>query len=104
MSLHPEDCERKEEHPWKGRMPSQLHEVLLQLFRNRPLLAPELLREALHVELPKFSEARIDSADLTVRPLGSRPCRVLYVRTVTRVIGWPLGVNAGRTDSAQPII
>jgi hypothetical protein len=45
-------------------MPSQLHEVLLELFRNRPLLAPELLRDALHVELPKFADARIDSADL----------------------------------------
>jgi hypothetical protein len=45
-------------------MPSQLHEALLELFRNRPLLAPELLRDALHVELPNFAEARIDSADL----------------------------------------
>lgn len=54
-------------------MPSQLHEVLLQLFRNRPLLAPELLRDALQVQLPKFTEARIDSADLTeVQPAEYR--------------------------------
>lgn len=33
-------------------MPSQLHEALLLLFRNRPALAPELLREALDVPLP----------------------------------------------------
>ena len=46
-------------------MPSQLHESLLFLFRNRPVLAPELLRDALHVELPRFTGARIDSADLT---------------------------------------
>lgn len=46
-------------------MPSQLHEALLLLFRNRPALAPELLRDALHVELPQYTEARIDSADLT---------------------------------------
>lgn len=46
-------------------MPSQLHEVLLQLFRNRPELAPELLRDALHQELPSYTEARIDSADLS---------------------------------------
>jgi hypothetical protein len=45
-------------------MPSQLHEVSLQLFRNRPSLAPELLRDALGVELPAFTETRIDSADL----------------------------------------
>jgi hypothetical protein len=47
------------------QMPSMLHEILLQLFRNRPELAPELLREALHVTLPPYSEARIESADLT---------------------------------------
>ena len=40
--------------------PQQLHEVLLQPFRNRPLLAPELLRDALHVELPQFRRARIE--------------------------------------------
>ncbi len=46
-------------------MPSQLHEMLLLLFRNRPALAPELVREALHVELPSYSEVRLESADLT---------------------------------------
>jgi hypothetical protein len=50
-------------------MPSQLHEALLLLFRNRPTLAPELMRDALHFELPAFTEARIGSADLTeVKP------------------------------------
>jgi hypothetical protein len=29
------------------RTPSILHESLLELFRNRPALAPELLRDAL---------------------------------------------------------
>ena len=46
-------------------MPSFLHEALLMLFRNRPALAPELLRDALHVELPDYTEVRVDSADLT---------------------------------------
>jgi hypothetical protein len=46
-------------------MPSHLHEALLLLFRNRPALAPELLREALHVQLPDYTDVRIDSADLT---------------------------------------
>ena len=54
-------------------MPSQLHDVLVELFRNRPLLAPELLRDALNVDLPEFSEARIESADLTnVQPAEYR--------------------------------
>jgi hypothetical protein len=46
-------------------MPSYEHEGLIRLFRNRPELAPELLRDALHVELPAYSEARVESADLT---------------------------------------
>ena len=44
---------------------SQLHEVLVMLFRNRPEMAPLLLQEALHVELPAYTEVRIESADLT---------------------------------------
>lgn len=46
-------------------MPSQLHETLLFLFRNQPALAPGLLRDALHVELPTYTETRIESAELT---------------------------------------
>jgi hypothetical protein len=46
-------------------MPSQLHEVLVLLFKNRPELAPVLLREALHLELPAYTEVRLESAELT---------------------------------------
>ncbi len=54
-------------------MPSQLHEALLLLFRNRPTLAPELLRDALHQTFPPYTEARVDSADLTeVQPAEYR--------------------------------
>ena len=45
-------------------MPSQPHEALLLLFRNRPTLAAELLCDALHVALPAFTEARLDSAEI----------------------------------------
>ncbi len=69
-------------------MPSQLHEVLLQLFRNRPLLAPELLRDALQVQLPKFTEARIDSADLTeVQPAEYRADLVVLLLEGVPVLG-----------------
>jgi hypothetical protein len=44
-------------------MPSQLHESLLLLFRNRPDWL--LLREALHVQLPDYTDVRVVSADLT---------------------------------------
>jgi hypothetical protein len=54
-------------------MPSQLHEALLVLFRNRPELAPELLRDALHVQLPAYTEARVKSAELNdVQPAEYR--------------------------------
>jgi hypothetical protein len=46
-------------------MASMLHEGLLLLFRNRPTLAPELLRDALGLGLPAWSEARVESAELT---------------------------------------
>jgi hypothetical protein len=69
-------------------MPSQTHEVLLELFRNRPLLAPDLLRDALHVELPKFSEARIGSADLTeVQPAEYRADLVVLLLDGVPVFG-----------------
>ncbi len=45
-------------------MPSLQHEALIYLFRNRPALAPELLRDALQVKLPFHTEVEIDSADL----------------------------------------
>jgi hypothetical protein len=46
-------------------MASMQHEGLLLLFRNRPTLAPELLRDALGLGLPAWSEARVESAELT---------------------------------------
>ena len=46
-------------------MPSQLHEVLVLLFQNRPELAPLLLRDALGVELPAYAEVRLEAAELT---------------------------------------
>lgn len=61
------------ERPYALLMPSQLHEVLLQLFRNRPALAPELLRDALHQELPSYTSVTIDSADLSeIQPAECR--------------------------------
>jgi len=55
-------------------MPSQLHEALLQLFRNRPALAPELLHEALRLELRRQT---VDRELSRLRLLGG-----------TALIGW----------------
>jgi hypothetical protein len=42
-----------------------MHEAIIELFRNRPILAAELLAEVFSVVLPRFTEARIESADLS---------------------------------------
>jgi hypothetical protein len=47
-----------------GAVPSLIHEGLVLLFRNRPELAPELL-PLLGVKVPRYTEIRIESADLT---------------------------------------
>ncbi len=46
-------------------MVSMRHECLVDLFRNRPSLAAEMLVEVLRVALPSYSEARVVSIDLT---------------------------------------
>ena len=46
-------------------MASMRHECLVDLFRNRPSLAAEMLVEVLSVALPAYSEARVVSVDLT---------------------------------------
>jgi hypothetical protein len=69
-------------------MPSQLHESLLLLFRNRPELAPELLRGALRLDLPTYSEARIESAELTdVQPTEYRADLVVLLYDGKPVLG-----------------
>lgn len=45
--------------------PSFLHEGLIALVRDRPAFAAELLREVLHVNVPKFTEARMGEATLS---------------------------------------
>jgi hypothetical protein len=78
----------------------QLHEALLQLFRNRPLLAPELLRDALHEPLPPFSEARLESAELTdIQPAEYRADLVLLLMDEKPVLGIIIEVQLARDDS-----
>jgi hypothetical protein len=69
-------------------MVSQAHEALLLLFRNRPALAPELLRDALRVALPPYTEVRIDSADLTeIQPAEYRADLVVLLLNGVPVLG-----------------
>jgi hypothetical protein len=50
-------------------MPSQLHEALVELFRERPMLAPELLHSVFGVDLPSDERVEIVAASFAeVRP------------------------------------
>ncbi|MFZ5889993.1 MAG: hypothetical protein ACOY0T_02905 [Myxococcota bacterium] len=61
-------------------MPSSLHEALALLFRNRPELAPELIRAVSGLEVPDYSTVRVESADLTsLQPAEYRADLVLLL-------------------------
>lgn len=78
-------------------MPSLLHESLLLLFRNRPGLAPLLLRKALGVALPAWTEVRIESAELTdVAPTEYRADLVILLVDGVPVLGIVLEVQLDR--------
>jgi hypothetical protein len=80
-------------------MPSLSHEALLLLFRNRPELAPELLRDALHVSLPAYSEVRLESADLTdVAPAEYRADLVVLLVDGKPVLGIVVEVQLQRDE------
>ncbi len=60
-------------------MPSLPHEGLVDLFRNRPTLAAEMLREAFGQPLPVFKEARVESTALTEIVPADRRADLLVV-------------------------
>jgi len=95
-------------------MASMQHEGLLLLFRNRPELAPELLRDVLGFPLPKWSEARVESAelsdvvpteyraDLVVLLLEGKPCFAIVVEVQLSRDGdkhrsWPVYLTSLRS-------
>lgn len=69
-------------------MPSFTHEVIIELFRHRPELAPVLLREALHVTLPDYSRAEIVEATLNdIQPAEYRADLVVLLLNDVPVFG-----------------
>ena len=79
-----------------------LHEALLMLFRNRPTLAPELLREVLGVELPRWTEARVAEADLTqLTPTEYRSDLVVLLYEGKPVYGIVVEAQLARDDEKQ---
>ncbi|WP_432924483.1 hypothetical protein ACQPZZ_29675 [Microbispora sp. CA-135349] len=65
-------------------MPGIDHEMPLELIRNRPETAVELLRCAKRIELPPFAAARVESADSTQpSPIEFRADSVVVLRDET---------------------
>lgn len=100
-------------------MPSRAHEILVELFQNRPSLAAEMLAEVLGVTLPAYTEARLASADLTAQPAenradiivllldGAAPVRVIIVEVQLAAdprkrLSWPAHMTASRATHACP--
>ncbi|KYF92462.1 hypothetical protein BE17_11045 [Sorangium cellulosum] len=63
-------------------MPSVTHEALVELFKNRPRLAAEMLQDALGHPVPAFTEARVTSSDLTEIVPSDRRADVIVVLLV----------------------
>jgi len=83
-------------------MPSQLHEALLLLFRNRPALAPELLRDTLLCNLPTYTDVHVHSADLTeLQPVEYRADLVVLLLDGEPVMGIVIEVQLSRDDRKQ---
>jgi hypothetical protein len=95
-------------------MPSINHEVLVDLFKNRPALAAEILAGVLGVSVPAYTEAHVASVDLTqIQPAeyradavvvlrdGKGPVRVIIVEVQLAAdsrkrLSWPVYVTVSR--------
>ncbi|WP_437854666.1 hypothetical protein [Sorangium sp. So ce363] len=63
-------------------MPSVTHDALVELFKNRPTLAAEMLHDALGHPVPTFTEARVESSDFTELVPSDRRADVVVVLLV----------------------
>ena len=78
-------------------MPSVLHEALVDLFEQRITLAPEIIRKVLQVDLPSFTEARVEKADFTqIVPTEYRADLVILLRRGEPVYGIVVEVQLDR--------
>src|SRR5688500_943591 len=69
-------------------MPSIHHDALIRLLRNRPQLAPELLRSSSSGTLPRYTGVRVDCVDLAeVQPAEYRADFVVLLSDDKPVLG-----------------
>jgi len=80
--------------------PSLLHEALLQLFRDRPELSVQLLRDALGVRVPEYTTVTDGSADMSqIAPAEYRADHVLLARSGEKpVLGIVVEAQLARND------
>jgi hypothetical protein len=102
-------------------MLSMAHEALLDLFKNRPALAAEILAEALGVPIPVYSKAHLASIDLSqTQPAEyradavivllddeDRPVKVIVVEIqlstdARKRFSWPVYVSVSRAVHQCP--
>jgi hypothetical protein len=84
-------------------VPSSLHEVLIELFRQRPALAVELLVSAFGVELPEHREVRVESGECTdLSPTQYRADAVVVLTDPARVaLAVVVEVQLGRDENKR---
>lgn len=84
-------------------MPSTLHEALIELFRQWPALAAELLTGPLKLELPAFQQARLESGELTeITPTEYRADAVVVLtQATTPVLGVVVEAQLSRDTAKQ---
>ncbi|KYF81819.1 hypothetical protein BE20_44000 [Sorangium cellulosum] len=79
-----------------------IHEALLHLFRNRPTLAAEVLRDTLGAPVPRFTEARIEPADLTeIVPVEHRADLVVLLLDGRPVLAIVVEAQLGRDPDKE---
>ncbi|MBB4906838.1 hypothetical protein [Actinophytocola algeriensis] len=103
-------------------MPSHVHEALIELFRQRPALAAELLRGQLGVAMPSYAHASVGSSDLTDltpteyradavtvltsgdAPVGAVVIEVQLRRDPAKRWSWPVYLTTLRARLQVPVV
>ena len=83
-------------------MPSLVHEALVMLFRNRPSLAAELMRDALGEAIPAHDAAEVQEATLSqIVPTEYHADLVVLLRADKPVFGIVVEVQLQRDEDKQ---
>src|SRR5690242_4963950 len=96
-------------YPRDTPMPSVTHEALVELFKNRPTLAAEMLHDALGQPVPAFTEGRVEPSDLSEIVPSDRRADVVVVLLVAEqrrpamavVVEVQLGVDVDKPQGAR---